>query len=199
MSVERKFTIILADIEKTDEINSIIFKYATFAQKYSSYYYFNLRPMNSEDFNQDITIFQLNGEDESALDKKLNDLMEELSRLDTLYFLLVEETHEVLVAIEHMVIYDIKFDNVKVIKEGTYEKIDMLNHFKNEFGVCKTYNPNFRPLENKPIENTPIEAETVYVFSDSAENLKKMIEIVFEKVNEIDPNLLIEVKDITFD
>ena len=125
--------------------------------------------------------------------------MEELSRLDTLYFLLVEETHEVLVAIEHMEIFDIKFDNVKIIKEGTYEKIDMLNHLKNEFGVCKTYNPNFRPLENKPLENTPIEAETVYVFSDSAENLKKMIEIVFEKVNEIDPNLLIEVKDITFD
>ena len=199
MTVERKFLIAIADIEKIDEINNVVFKYATFAQKYSSYYYFDLRPMHGEDIHRDFTLFQLDCEDESSLDKKLNDLIEELKLLDTLYVLVDEETQDIIVPIENMEIFDIKFDNVKFIKEGTYEKIDRFNHLKNEFGICKTYNPNFRPLENKSIEDLPVEPETIYFFSDSAENLEKLKALVFEKINEIDPDLIIEVKNVVYD
>lgn len=192
MVVEKNLSVAIVDVEKIDDINKVIFKYATYVKEYSAYYYFNLRPMRGKEIKSDITLFQLDGESESELDKKLNDLIEELNQLNTLYAIRDEDTHEMIKEIDHVIAVLIKFDNVKVIKEGTYEKIDDFNHLKTEFGICKSYNPDFRPIENRPIENTTVKPESIYLFSDSAENLSKLREYVCERVREIDSNLKIE-------
>ena len=192
MAVEKNLSIAIVDVEKIDDINKVIFKYATYVKEYSAYYYFNLRPMRGKEIKSDITLFQLDGESESELDKKLNDLIEELNQLNTLYAIRDEDTHEMIAEIDHVIAVLIKFDNVKFIKEGTYEKIDGFNHLKTEFGICKSYNPNFRPIENRSIENTTVKPESIYLFSDSAENLSKLREYVCERVREIDSNLEIE-------
>lgn len=192
MAVEKNLSVAIVDVEKIDDINKVIFKYANHVQEYSAYYYFNLRPMHGEEIKSDITLFQLDGESESDLDKKLNDMIEELNQLNTLYAIRDEDTHEMIKEIDHVIAVLIKFDNVKFIKEGTYEKIDGFNHLKTEFGICKSYNPDFRPIENRSIENTTVKPESIYLFSDSAENLSKLREYVCERVREIDSNLKIE-------
>ena len=146
----------------------------------------------------DITFFQLESENQSSFDKKLNDLIEELNQLNTGYAIRDEDTHDMIVEIEQVIALDIKFGNVKFLKEGTYEKIDAMNHLKTEFGICKNYNPNFRPLENISIENTDVNPETIYLFSDSAENLSKLKTLVSQKINDIDSNLEIETKPFRF-
>ena len=198
MVLKKNFSIAIVDIEKIGEINKVLIKYATSIREYSTHLYFNLDPIHAEDINMDITLFQLEYENESDLDKKLNVLIEALNRLNTGYAIRDEDTHEMIVEIEHLIKLDIKFDNVKFIKEGTYEKIDEINHLKTEFGICKIYNPNFRPIENISIENMEIRPETIYLFSDSEENLSKLKTLVFEKIKEIDSDLEIEVKPFMF-
>ena len=92
----------------------------------------------------DITFFQLECESQADIDRTLNDLIEEVGQLNTEFAIRDEDTHEMIVAIEHVIALDIKFDDVKFLKEGTYKKIDEINHLKTEFGICKNYNPNFR-------------------------------------------------------
>ena len=198
MVVKKNFSIAIVDIEKINEINKIIMRYATSVKEYSSHYYFDLRPMQGEDICMDITLFQLESENESALNKKLNDLIKELDQLNTNYAIRNEDTAELIVEIEHVIALDIKFDNVKFIEEGTYEKIDKINHLKTDFGICKLYNPSFRPLENKSIANIRVEPELVYLFSDSEENLSKFKTIVVEKIMKINPDFEIEVKPILY-
>ena len=198
MVVKKNFSIAIVDIEKINEINKIIMRYATSVKEYSSHYYFDLRPMQGEDICMDITLFQLESENESALNKKLNDLIKELDQLNTNYAIRNEDTAELIVEIEHVIALDIKFDNVKFIKEGTYEKIDGFNHLKTEFGICKTYNPSFRSIENMSTENKVIEPETIYLFSSTAEDLSKLKAFVSEKIMEFDSDLEIEFKPFMF-
>ena len=198
MVVKKNFSIAIVDIEKINEINKIIMRYATSVKEYSSHYYFDLRPMQGEDICMDITLFQLESENEFALNKKLNDLIKELDQLNTNYAIRNEDTAELIVEIEHVIALDIKFDNVKFIKEGTYEKIDGFNHLKTEFGVCKTYNPSFRSIENMSTENKVIEPETIYLFSSNAEDLSKLKAFVSEKIMEFDSDLEIEFKQFMF-
>ena len=182
MSVKKKFSLAIVDVEKIEEVNKVIIKHAFNVQQYSTYLYFNLNPIRPDDVYMDITLFQLNSEDESSLNKKLNDLIEEIDQLNTEYA----------IEIEHVLALNIKFDNVKRITKGTYEKIDAINFFKTEFGICKSYNPNFRPIENDSIENKEVRPETIYLFSDSAENLSKLKDLISEKIMEIDPDFEIE-------
>ena len=154
--------------------------------------------VNFEDIKWDIALFQLESENESSLDKKLNDLIEDMNQLNTGYAIRDEDTGEMIVVLEHVIALNIKFDNVNFLKEGTYEKIDEFNHLKTEFGICKCYNPNFRPLENKSIENIEVKPETVYLFSDSTENLSKLKTFVLEKIMEINPNFEIEINPFMF-
>ena len=198
MVVKRNFSLAIVDIERIDEINKVLIKYAPHVQEYSTHLYFNLDPIHAKDINMDITLFRLESENESGLDKQLNDLIEEMNRLNTGYAIRDEDTHEIVVEIEHLVALNIKFDNVKSIKEGTFKKIDEMNHLKTEFGICKTYNPNFRPVENMSIENMDIKPEIIYLFSDSAENLSKLKTFVLEKIRKIDSNLEIEVMPFLF-
>lgn len=198
MAVKKKFSLAIVDIEKIDEINKIIIKYATAIQQYSTYFYFNLNPMHAEDVCMDITFFILEYENESDLNKKLNGLIEEVNQLNTGFAIRDEDTQEMIVELEHVIAINIKFDNLKIIKEGTYKKIDEMNHLKTEFGICKNYNPNFRPFENVSIENVDVKPETIYLFSDSAEDLSKLKTFIFEKIMEIDSNFEIELEPFRF-
>lgn len=198
MVVKRKFSVGIVDIEKIEEINNIILKYAAFIEQHSTYDYFHLRPMKSEDVNQDVTVFYLEVENESERDKILNDLVEELNQLNTLYSLRDEDTGEIILIVEDAIALVIKFDNVKFMNEGTYEKIDAFNHLKTEFGICKNYNPRFRSVENISIENKPLEPETIYLFSESPEDLSKLKTLISQKIMEIDSNIEIETKYFEF-
>ena len=198
MVVKRKFSVGIVDIDKIEEINNIILKYASSIEQHSTYDYFNRRPMSGEDFNMDVTLFYLEVENESERDKIINDLVEELNQLNTLYAIRDEDTGEIVLIVENVIALEIKFDNVKFINEGTYEKIDALNHLKTEFGICKIYNPRFRSVENISIENKTLEPETVYLFSESAEDLSNLITLISQKVMEIDSNIEIETKPFVF-
>lgn len=198
MTIIRKFSLAIVDIEKIKEINKIVIKYATHVREFSTYYYFKLDPIHASDINMDITLFELESESESDAEKSLNDLIEELNQLNTQYAIRDEDTAEMIVEIEHVITLHIKFDNVKVIKDGTFEKIDAMNHLKTEFGICKTYNPNFRPIENRPIENLDVKPETVYLFSDTAENLSILKELITEKIMEIDSDFEIDFTPFMF-
>ncbi len=198
MAVKRNFSLAIVDIERIAEINSIVTQYTNNLKQYSTYFYFSIDPIRVDDVKMDITLFDLEAENESGLDKKLTDLVESLNQLNTEYAIRDEDTHEMIVEIEHVIAFHIKFDNMAHIKQGTYEKIDELNHLKTEFGICKTYNPNFRAIENVSIENKAIEPEIVYLFSDSAENLSKLKEVIFEKIRDIDSDFVIDVKPFMF-
>ena len=63
---------------------------------------------------------------------------------------------------------------------------------------CKNYNPNFRPIVNKSIENINVGDETIYLFSDTAENLSKLKTMIREKIMQIDSDFEIEVKPFMF-
>lgn len=198
MAVEKNFSVAIVDIEKIEDVNKILFKYATHVKEYSAYYYFNLEPMDIWNIKNDITLFQLCSQSESSFDKKLNDLIEELDQLNTLYAIRNEDTHEMIAEIEHILALFIKFDNVEFIKKGTFEKIDRFHYLKTEFGICKSYNPHFRPVEDMPIEDKTVEPEAIYIFSDSEENLSKLKDWVCEKIMEIDSNFEIEIKPFMF-
>ncbi len=198
MTVKRRFSLAIVDVEKIEEVNKIVIKHAFNVQQYSTYLYFNLNPIRPDDVYMDITLFQLVSENESSLNKQLNDLIEEIDQLNTEYAIRDEDSHEMIVEIEHVIALNIKFDNIKTINEGTYEKIDSINFFKTEFGICKSYNPNFRPIENDPIEGKEVRPETIYLFSDSEENLLKLKDLVCEKIMEIDSDLEIESGPFVF-
>lgn len=198
MAIKRKYSLAIVDIEKIDEINKIITKYTTDIEQYSTYFYFNLDPVRVEDVKMDITFFQLESENESSLNKQLNGLIEEINQLNTVYAIRDEDTAEMIVEIEHVIAFNIKFDNVKFIEKGTYEKIDGFNHLKTEFGICKTYNPNFRPLEDVSIENLVVKPEIIYLFSDSEEDLSKLKAFVTEKIMEINPDFEIDTNHFMF-
>ena len=198
MVFKRNFSIAIVDVEKIDEINKVIVKYTNNVQKYSSHFYFNLDPVNFEDIAMDITLFKLEAENESDMDKKLDDLVGELDQLNTGYAIRDEDTHEMIAEIEHVIALIVKFDNVKFIKEGTYEKIDEMNHLKTEFGICKKYNPNFRPLENVSTDDIEVKPEIIYLFSDTAEDLSKLKVMIVERIMEIDSDFEVEFAPFMF-
>ena len=51
---------------------------------------------------------------------------------------------------------------------------------------------------NMSIEDIDVEPETIYLFSDSAENLSKLKELIYERIMEIDPDFEIETKSFMF-
>lgn len=189
MSVKRKFSIAIVDSEKISEINQIVTDYASITMQSSSHILFFISPINQDDIKRDITFFEIESEDNYGLDKKLNELIEDLNKLDTTYSLRDEDEGKMIVSVKIVGAFDIKFDNVKFIKEGTYEKIDKIKNLKTEFGICKGYKPNYRALESQSVENIDIKPESIYLFCDTEENLSKLKELLTEKVKEIDSDL----------
>ena len=108
----------------------------------------------------------MEGESESLLDEKINKIIEELNELDSDYTLRDEESGKMIVAIDFVGMLIIKFNDIDRINEGTYKRIDELKKTKGEFGYCKGYKPDFRPMEGKLVENVKIHPEKIFLFSD---------------------------------
>ena len=186
MALKKNYAITVLDPEKIHEMNTIILKHAEITMQSSSHTYFDTQPIESDELVEDMTFFQLECEDKTTLDKKFKALTEELDQAITDYAIRDEDTGEMLAYLEFVGELDIKFDNIKIIKKGTYAKIDELKSLKTEFGICKGYKPNFRPMEGQPLENINNKPESIYLLCRSQENLMKLKALLSEKIMEID-------------
>lgn len=194
MPISKNFLITIVDIEKIPDVNKIIFKYSVSSSQSSLQEHYKIPYLNLNDIYPDITFFKMVCENETELDNQMNDLIEELNKTGTYYSLKDEDTGELLVLINSVGEMNIKFDKIKIIPEGTYEKIDELKSSKTEFGSCRSYKPEFRPLEGKPIENIDIIPEPIYMFCDSQEDLLKLKDYLSERIMEINPDFELEFK-----
>ena len=194
MSIKRNFAISILDSEKINDIIKIIIRYADITMQSSSHIYFDTHPVSSSEIVQDITFFQIEADDESCAYEKLNKLIEDLNQLNTDYAIRDEDTGKMIEYIKFVGALDIKFDNMKIIKDGTYKKIDALKSYKSELGTCKGYKPNFRPLENQSIENKTVKPEIIYLFCHTPEDLMKLKETLSQKILEIDRDFKLEFR-----
>lgn len=197
MSAKKNLSIAILEASKTDDINNIISKYGTIAMQPSSHLLFDMEPVTPDEIRPDITIFRIEAENETLQNKKLESLIDDLNQLNTGYTLMDEDSKEMIVSFEFVCALDIKFDNLKIIKEGTYKKIDELKLLKSDLGFCKGYKPYFRAIEGISIENTDIQPETIYILTHSSEALLKIKDCLSEKIMKIDPNFEIGLRLFT--
>ena len=127
----------------------------------------------------------------------MNLLIEKLDQANVDYALRDQNTGEMLVYVKFVGMIYMDFDDIKIIKEGTYAKIDELKNFKTELGICKGYKPDFRPKEAHTLGNIKLKTEKIYLFCHSEENLLKLKEILSEKIMEINPELKLGFKEYT--
>ena len=197
MVIKRNFAVAVMDNPHFNEFYEIISKYSDSIKKSHSHIVFDTQPVNPDDITYDLIFFQLECESKSLKDSKLNKIIEELNGLDSDYTLMDEDNGNMIVALDFVGMLKIKFENVEVIEKGTYEKIDELKQTKTEFGYCKGYKPDFRPMESKPIANSTVQDEKIYLFSESRENLSKLTDYLSEKIMEIDSDLELEFVPFT--
>lgn len=192
MPIKGNFAISILDFDKITDMNNIILKYAEITMQSSSYLIFDKQPINTNETPKDFTIFQLTAKDKTSLNEKLNELIKNLDQLGADYALRNQDTGEMLVYVEFVGVLNIKFDNLKTIKKGTYKKIDELKDLNTEFGICKGYMPDFRPIESQPIENVNTKPESIYLYCHTQENLLKLKDILTEKIMTIDSDFEID-------
>jgi hypothetical protein len=197
MSTKRSFAITVLESERIADINNILRKHADITMQSSSHIYFDTQPANPDDVVQDITFFMLESDEEKSADEKLNELIDELDEMDTDYAIRDEDTGKMIVYVEFVGALDIMFDNIRSVKEGTYEKIDELKSLKTEFGLCKGYKPSFRPMESQPIENKNIKPESIYLFCHSQEALMMLKDTLSKRILEIDPDFKLAFRQFT--
>lgn len=191
MGIKKNYAITNLETEKIHDVNNIIRKYASITLQSSSHTYFDMEPINNEVI-EDMTFFQLEAEDEAGLDEKFKELTEEIDQVIRNYAIRDETTGELLVYLKYVGELSIKFDNVSIIKEGTYKKIDELKNLKSEFGICRGYKPNFRLMEGQHFEDKINKPEGIYLLCHSQENLMKLKELLSENIMEIDSDFEIE-------
>ena len=194
MTIKKNLSLNVLDSKQIQNFNNIIREYGIISRYSSSHIYFDTQPIDLNDISYDITFFQLEAENKSDLDEKMKDMVETFNQTNIDYGLRDEDTGEMLVHIDFIAALDIKFDNIKIIKKGTYEKIDKLKKIENEFGTCKGYKPDFRPLEEHPINDLKVNTESIYLFCHSKENMIKLKNLLIEKVSEIDSNLKVDFR-----
>lgn len=189
MSVNQNFILGVINDSKVSEVNNIISQYAVDAKDTTSYMYFAKQPIDSKNILNDVIFFHMKAENERILNKQVKNLIRELDGLKIDYVLRDNDTGEFLVTVKYGAQVAIKFDHVKFLKQGTFKKIDELKFIKTEFGYCKGFKPNFRPLEGKSTDDIKILPEIIYITSDSEENLLKLRDYIFQKALEIEPDL----------
>lgn len=199
MSIKKKFAVSILDFDRIPDINNIIMSHADITMRSSSYMIFHKTPVNLSEVPHDITLFQLEADDESSLNDKLNGLIEDLNNANTDYALRDQDTGKMLVYVEFVGVLHIKFDSLKTIKQGTYKKLDDLKDLKTDLGICKGFKPDFRPMESKPIKNMKIDPESIYMYCHSQENLMKLKNLLTEKILEIDSDFEISFKQFSED
>lgn len=191
MSISKNYTIGIMDEKKINKINTTISKYADITMRSSSHLYFDKHPLNANEIYHDVTLFQLKAEDEESFDVKLMELIRKLDEMNTDYILRDDETEELIVTIDHGGFIIVKFDNVKIIKPGTYDLLDEMKTMKTDCGYCKGFKPKFRPL-SRDLSKVQACPEIIYIVSDSSENLKKFNDLLSERLLEFDPNFELE-------
>lgn len=198
MQNTKNYAIAILDAEKIDNIHKIVSEYGIITLESSSHIQFDTQPVNPYENTKDMIYFKFDYEDESLLNEKLNNMIDELNQ-ETIYYILRDEgAGKILVTLDYICAMDIKFDNIKIIKEGTYKKIDELKSLKTEFGACKGYRPNFRPLESNPIGNITIKTENIYLFCRTREDFDKMKDFMSKRIMEIDSDLKVEYRELFF-
>ena len=190
--IKKNYAMTNLETEKIHDVNKIIRKYAAMSFHSSSFIYFDMQPITSNETIDDMTFFQLECEDETELNEKFKQLTEEINQIVRNYAIRDEDTGELLVYLKFVGELSIKFDNISIIKEGTYKKIDELKNLKTEFGICRGYKPNFRPMEGQQLENINNTPEGIYLLCQSQEDLIKLKELLSEKIMEIDSDFEIE-------
>ena len=189
MTIKRKYVIGIINDEKISEVNNILHKYASLTKESSSHMFFMKQPIDPSKVSQDVTMFTMESESDEKMDEKVKDLIDELKGLNTDYVLRDDETGNLLVTVGYGGQISIKFDYVESIPKGTFEKIDELKSLHTDFGYCKGFKPNFRPLEGVSVADLEMEPEIIYIIADSEENLFKFRDYVIQKVMEINPTL----------
>lgn len=192
MAIIKHYAITVLDPENIHDMNSIILKHADISLKSSSHTYFDNQPIDSTEIVEDMAFFQIDAEDEASLDKKFKALTEELDQLTTDYAIRDEDTGAMLVYLKFVGQLNIKFDNIEILKEGTYEKIDALKSLKTDLGTCKGYKPNFRVMEGKSIKGLKIKPENIYLLCSSQENLMELKDLMYEEILKIDSDFELE-------
>lgn len=198
MTITKNYAIAILDDENINNILKIISKYGTITLESFSHIQFDTQPVNPDKNTKDIIYFRFDYENESVSDEKLKNLIDEINQETTYYILRDEGTGKILVIPSYICSLDIKFDGIKIIKQGTYKKIDELKVLKTEFGACKGYKPNFRPLESNPIGNITIKTENIYLFCQTQEDFDQLKELLSKRIMEINPNLKIEYRELPF-
>lgn len=189
MSIKRNYIIGIINDDYIDKVDTVISQYASVSGESSSHMYFQKQPVDPNNISQDVIFFQLQSENKMMLYKKVEDLINELDSLKIDYVLRDDETGELLVTVKYGGQVAITFDNLKTLPKGTFEKIDELKSIHTDFGYCKGFKPNFRPIEGNPIDGLKFKPEIIYITSDSKENLMKLRDYITEKTKEINPDL----------
>lgn len=197
MTLKRNFAVSVLDSEYITPINDAIGENCKIIMETSSHLYFDPQSVTSSDIAQYITFFQIESEEETGLNKKLDDLVENLNLLDVEYALRDEDTGEMIVSVKFAGVLDIMFDNIEIIRKGTYEKIDELKCFETELGICNGYTPKFRPDESQPVGDVKVKAERIYLICHSKEKLLKLKDQLSQKIMEIDSDFEIDFKIFT--
>lgn len=192
MSIKRNYVLGVISDEDIPEFEDKISKHALFLKLSSSHVYYARQPAHPGAFAHDIIFFQLEGDDDAAVEKKLQRLFDDLDNAKMDYLIINDETGEVEVRIKYGARIDIKFDNLKTIPEGTFRKIDGLKTLNTDFGHSKGFKPAFRPIEGNAIEDLKVHPETIYIASKTEENFYKMIDYMTERIMEIDSDFIIE-------
>lgn len=182
------------DDRKIPEVNAVIAKYASLTFEYSSFMFFSKQPIDLDHVSKDVTLFRLEADDNEIIENTLSEIIADLNTLNTDYVLGDDDTKKLIVTIDFVGKIFIKFDNVKVVPKGAFERINELKTLATDLGYCKGFKPQFRPIEGKSIEGVDVNPEIIYLLSDSAENLERFRQYITEQVLEIEPNFIVDYK-----
>ena len=74
MSIKRNYILGIINDKTILEFEGVISKYASMSTASSSHMYFSKQPIDSGEISQDVIFFQIESENESILDKKVNEI-----------------------------------------------------------------------------------------------------------------------------
>ena len=188
MKKKNEIIIEIDDMEKYDEIYSIITRYCEsyFSGHKDVYKEFRNGNYNNdlknENYKREFSIYKF---DENQTFK---DLINDLGELCKYVTFIDPDSKDVLQYIGRLTI---SFDKIKSVKIGTHDKIDELRILKTEFGYCKGQKPDIRILETSYAVNMGY-SEIIYLVSDSLDNLVKLDLLLEKELVDFDSNFEFE-------
>lgn len=182
MYKKNKIIIEIDDMTKFNEINTIITKHCELEMGGPKD--FDIPGNSNADYRAESGLYKI------VENHTFNDLIKELGPLCKYITFKDVDSKEVLQYIGKLII---RFDKIKHLKVGTYDKINEFNGLKNELGCCKKQdlNPN-GVIGPKPLEGTDARfmsySEVLILVSESLDNLVKLDLLIENKLLEFDSN-----------